>query len=216
MDKSEKFWDKASKNYDTTEERFEQIHSRVREKTKVHLSATDVVLNYGCGTGTKACELAGFVSEVVGIDISADMIELGKAKSSTHAVENVRFEQTTIFDETLKDTSFDVVMAFNMLHTVPSPETVVKRIHEVLKLGGLFISVTPCMAEKKFFFVSLQIGIFRLLSKIGLVPISFEFYGSSDVDGLIGSKDFQTIRSESIFARATSYFVVAKKAGELA
>jgi len=216
LDKSEKFWDKASKNYDTTEQRFEQIHSRVRDKTKVHLSSTDVVLDYGCGTGTKACELAGFVSEVLGIDISADMIELAKVKSSTHAIENVRFEQTTIFDEALKDASFDVVMAFNMLHTVPSPETVVERIHEVLKPGGLFISVTPCMAEKKSFFVSLQIGIFRFLSKIGLVPISFEFYGSSDVDGLIGSKGFQMIESESIFAGATSYFVVAKKAGMLA
>ncbi|MCH9693155.1 MAG: class I SAM-dependent methyltransferase [Gammaproteobacteria bacterium] len=216
MDKSERFWDKASKNYDTTEDRFEEIHSRVRDKTKVHLSATDVVLDYGCGTGTKVCELAGFVSEVLGIDISADMIELAKAKGATHALKNVCFKQSTIFDETLKDASFDVVMAFNMLHTVPSPESVVKRIHEVLKPGGLFISVTPCMAEKKSFFVSLQIGIFRLLSKIGLVPISFEFYGSSDVDGLVGSKGFQTIESESIFAGATSYFVVVKKAGELA
>ncbi len=216
MDKSERFWDRASKNYDSTEERFEEIHSRVREKTKVHLSAGDVVLDYGCGTGTKACELAGFVREVLGIDISADMIELAKAKSATHALKNVRFMQSTIFDETLKEASFDVVMAFNMLHTVPSPESVVEKIHEVLKPGGLFISVTPCMAEKKSILVSLQISVFRLLSKTGLVPISFEFYGTADVDDLVGSKGFQTIESESIFAGATSHFVVVKKTGERA
>jgi len=28
MNKSEEFWDKASKNYDKTEERFEYIHSK--------------------------------------------------------------------------------------------------------------------------------------------------------------------------------------------
>lgn len=215
MDKSENFWDKASKNYDTTEERFEDIHRRVRDKTTEHLHATDVVLDYGCGTGTKSCELADLVSEILAIDISAGMIELAKAKAAANAIANVRFEQATIFDEALKSASFDVVMAFNMLHTVPNPQRVVKRIHEVLKPEGLLISVTPCMAEKKSFLVSLQIRFFRFLSKIGLVPISFEFYKSSDVDVLVGSRGFQTVESVKIFAGATSYFVVSKKTGEV-
>ena len=34
MNKSEEFWDKASKNYDKTEESFEYIHSKSRENTK--------------------------------------------------------------------------------------------------------------------------------------------------------------------------------------
>ena len=34
MNKSEGFWDKASKNYDKTEERFEYIHKKSRENTK--------------------------------------------------------------------------------------------------------------------------------------------------------------------------------------
>lgn len=216
MNKSEKFWDNTSKNYDTTEERFEQIHSSVRDKTKKHLKVTDVVLDYGCGTGTKCCELAGSVSEILGIDISAEMIGLAKEKGAAQAVGNAHFEHATIFDETLKEASFDVVMAFNMFHTVPDPETVLNRIHEVLKPGGLFISATPCMAEKKSFIVGLQMGIFRLILKLGLIPILFEFYRTSDVDGLIGSKGFQTVESESIYADVTSYFVVAKKTGERA
>lgn len=211
MDKSEEFWDKASKNYDTTEERFEHIHRRARDKTTEHLKTTDVVLDYGCGTGTASCELADLVSEILAIDISAEMIERAKAKAAANSIENVRFEQTTIFDKALKRGSFDAVLAFNMLHTVPDPPSVVKRINEVLKPGGLFISVTPCMAEKKSFLVSLQINLFRLLSKIGLVPITFEFYRSSDVDGIIGAHGFQSVESENIFAGATSYFVAAKK-----
>lgn len=211
MDKSENFWDKASKNYDTTEERFEHIHSRARDKTTEHLQVTDVALDYGCGTGTKSCELAHLVSEILAIDISGEMIELAQSKGAANAIENVRFEQMTIDDEALEIGSFDVVMAFNMLHTVPNPQSVVKRIHEVLKAGGRFISVTPCMAEKKSFLVSLQINLFRILSKIGLVPITFEFYRNSDVEDLISAGGFQTVDSENIFAGATSYFVVARK-----
>lgn len=215
MDKSERFWDKASKNYDATEERFEQIHSRVREKTKEHLKSTDVALDYGCGTGTKSCELADQVSEILAIDISAEMIELAKAKGVANGIENVRFEQITILDQSLKTGSFDVVMAFNMLHTVSNPQNVVKRICELLKPGGLFVSVTPCMAGKKSFLVTLQINLFRLLSKIGLVPISFRIYRSSDIDNLVETEPFQTVESESIFAGATSYFIVTKKTDKI-
>lgn len=211
MDKSEQFWDKASKNYDTTEERFEDIHRRVRDKTTQHLHATDVVLDYGCGTGTKSCELAHLVSEILAIDISGEMIELAQTKGAAKAIENVRFKQTTIDDNALEIDSFDVVMAFNMLHTVPNPQNVIQRIQEVLKPGGRFISVTPCMAEKKSFLVSLQINLFRILMKIGLVPITFKFFRNSDVDSLIGAGGFETVERENIFAGATSYFVAAKK-----
>lgn len=211
MDKSEEFWDKASKNYDATEERFEHIHSKAREKAAAHLKTTDVVLDYGCGTGTKSCELADLVSEILAIDLSAEMIARAEAKAATNGIKNVRFEQTTIFDKALEKGSFDVIMAFNMLHTIPDSQDVVRRIREVLKPGGLFISVTPCMAEKKSVLVSLQINLFRFLSKIGLVPITFRFYRRSDVDDLIEAQGFQKVESENIFAGATSYFVAAKK-----
>lgn len=214
MDKTEEFWDKASKNYDATEERFEPIHSRAREKAKEHLKASDIVLDYGCGTGTKSCELADQVTQILAIDISAEMIELAKEKGAANSIENIRFEQATIFDEELEAGSFDVVMAFNMLHTIPDPQGIVRRIGELLKPDGLFISVTPCMADKKSFLVSLQINIFRILTKLGLVPITFEFYKNSDVDDLIGSSGhFQTVDAESIFSGATSYFVAARKSG---
>ena len=211
MDKTKKFWDRASKNYDRTEERFEKIHSKTRENTKKYLNATNTVLDNGCATGTASCELAHLVEDIHAIDISPEMIELAKAKGVSNEIENVSFVQGTIFDESLESESFDVVLAFNMLHTIPNPQNIVKRIHEVLKPDGLFISVTPCMQEKKSVLVGMQIFVFRILSRVGLVPILFEFYRSSDVDGLIDAESFHTIESEKIFQGATSYFVAAKK-----
>ena len=76
MNKSKEFWDRASKNYDKTEERFEYIHSKSRENTKKYLNGSNIVLDYGCGTGTTSCEIANLVKEIHAIDISSKMIEI--------------------------------------------------------------------------------------------------------------------------------------------
>ena len=71
------------------------------------------------------------------------MIEIAREKAAVAKVENVIFEQTDIFDSEFAKESYDVILAFNMLHTVASPQDVVLRINELLKPEGLFISVTP-------------------------------------------------------------------------
>ncbi|WP_142785233.1 class I SAM-dependent methyltransferase [Changchengzhania lutea] len=211
MNKSKEFWDKASKNYDRTEERFEHIHKKSRDNTKKYLRGNNIVLDYGCGTGTTSCELANYVKEIHAIDISSKMIEIAKQKAIDGKVENVNFSQTDIFDKIYKKESFDIILAFNMLHTVPAPENVVQRIHELLKPEGLFISVTPCLRDKMSFLVSIQIQLVRILSKTGIIPIPIRRLKSIELDDLLANGNFQTVDSEKIYKGASSYFVVAKK-----
>lgn len=211
MNKSEKFWDGASKNYDKTEERFEYIHARSRENTRRFLKGSDIVLDYGCGTGTAACQFSSQVKEIHAIDISSKMIEIAREKSAAAKVENVGFEQSDIFDRKYSTESYDVILAFNMLHTVPCPKDVMLRINELLKPDGLFISVTPCLRQKMSFLVNLQIQLVRLLCKLGLIPIPIRRITSSEVEGLLEVGGFQAVESEEIYKDASSYFVVAKK-----
>ncbi len=151
MNKSENFWDNVSKTYDKDERRFEQTHIKVIEKTKKYLNASDIVLDYGCATGTKTFELASNVNKIQGIDISSKMIEIAKRKAVEHKIENVDFVQTTIFDEKYINESYDVILAFNILHAIKSNKQSIQRISELLKPGGLFISTTPCLKEKMTF-----------------------------------------------------------------
>jgi len=211
MNKSEEFWDKASKNYDKTEERFEYIHSKSRENTKKYLKDSNIVLDYGCGTGTTSCEIANRVKEIHAIDISSKMIEIAKRKAVASKVENINFVQTDIFDKRYKKESFDVILAFNMLHTVIDPQVVMRRIYELLKPEGLFISVTPCLRDKMSFLVNVQIQLVRILCKIGIIPIPIRRLKSSELDDLIANGDFQTIETEKIYKGASSYFIAAKK-----
>lgn len=211
MSKSKDFWDKSADNYDRTEERFEFIHSRSRECTKKHLKDTDVVLDYGCGTGTTACELASHVKEIHAIDISSRMIEIAKGKAADGNVANVIFLQADIFDERYERESFDAILAFNMLHTVPDPQAVVRRVLELLKPGGTFISVTPCLAGRMSFLVGLQILLVRLLLKIGVIPVPIRRLKKSDLDGLVSHENFQVVETEEIFRGASSYVLVVRK-----
>ena len=211
MSKTEEFWNKSADNYDRTEERFEQIHRTSRECAKKHLKDSDIVLDYGCGTGTTACELASHVTEIKGIDTSGRMIELSREKAESKGVENANFARADIFDEVYSKESFDVILAFNMLHTVSDPQRVVCRVHELLKPGGSFISVTPCLRDKMSFVVSAQIQIVRLLCRFGIIPIPIRRLQSADLDKLVSGGDFYTTETREIFSGASSYFIAAKK-----
>jgi len=211
LNKSEEFWDKASKNYDKTEERFEYIHKKARENTKKHLKNSYIVLDYGCGTGTASCEFASQVKEIHGIDISSEMIRIAKEKAIIGKVENVSFEKADIFENKIQTESFDVILAFNMLHTVTDPQNITQRINDLLKPDGLFISITPCLRQKMSFLVNLQIQLVRILCKFGVIPIPIRRIKSTDVDDLLAKGEFEAIESEEIFKGASSYFVAAKK-----
>ena len=211
MSKSVVFWDKASENYDKTEERFEYIHSKSRELTKKYLNSSNIVMDYGCGTGTTSREIANQVKEIHAIDISSKMIEIAKEKAVNKKVENIHFAQTDIFDERYEKESFDTILAFNVLHTVPDPRKVMQRIYELLRPEGLFISVTPCLRDKMSFMVNIQIQLVRVLCKIGVIPIPIRRLKSSELDDLIANGNFQTIDTDKIYKGASSYFIVAKK-----
>jgi ubiquinone/menaquinone biosynthesis C-methylase UbiE len=81
-------------------------------------------------------------------------------------LENIEFINTTLFDERLKAESFDLVMAFFVLHFFDDIDVAFKRIYDLLKPGGLFISETACMGEQGVFMGK----ALRLAGALGLVP----------------------------------------------
>ena len=117
--------------------------------------------------------------EIDAIDISSKMIKVAKDKAAAGKIENVNFEQSDIFDSKYTSQSYDVILAFNMLHTIPNPENAVQRVNELLKPDGLFISVTPCLGDKMSFLISLQIRLVQIMCKIGIIPVPIRRIKSS-------------------------------------
>ncbi|MCX9082581.1 MAG: class I SAM-dependent methyltransferase [Candidatus Methanoperedens sp.] len=204
MNKSEKFWDRMAKYLDRVEKQDEPTNFRIIEKTKQHLKISYTVLDYGCGTGTAAIEIASSVKSVHGIDISSKMIEAAKRKTVERKVNTIDFAQATIFDEKLKPGSFDVILCFHLLHLVEDIPKVMQRINELLKPGGLIISATPCI--KGTF-----LGVLLLLvSKIGLIP-QITSFKVSELEDLMIDGNFEIIETECLNKSGQQYFIVAKK-----
>jgi len=212
--KSETIWNLLANNYDEGEKSFELVHIKTLENTKKYLNKNDIVLDYGCATGTKAFEIAGDVKEVHGIDISPKMIELAKIKAGERKTSNVYFTQATIFDERLLKGSFDVILAFNIMHYLEDTEEVMQRINELLKPGGVFISSTECMGEEeKKFSRILSFSALFIMKKARV--ISTKFYKFSELEDLIYKGNFQIVETEKLKLRHLRfYFIVADKMGE--
>lgn len=211
MKKPEEFWDKQADNYDNSEKRYELIHIKAVENTKKYLDVSDIVLEYGCGTGKKAFELAGNVKEIHAIDISSEMIKIAKRGAVERKIENVDFTKATIFDEIYKKESFNAILAFNILHVLKNNQQVIQRITELLKPGGLFISTTTCLKEKMGFLNKIQLYLYFPLIKLHLIPDMLTFFKFPELEDLITSGNLQIIETEKIFHKVSSYFIVAKK-----
>ena len=206
MNKTEKFWDKLANQFDRRTKHFEQAYIKTVENTKKHLHAGDIVLDYGCATGEVAIEIAGNVKEVHGIDISSKMIAAAKSKAAEHKIEKIDFTHATLFAEGFKQGSFDVILALNILHLVEDTQKVMQRINDLLKPGGLVISATTCMGEKKSF---INILLF-LLTKMRIVP-NMRFFKVSELAESITNGNFQIVETNSLDHSQASYFIAAKK-----
>jgi len=213
MNKSEKLWDRMSKIYDKTTKKFDQLNIKVVENTKKYLNVNDIVLECGCGTGTISIEIANKVKEIYAIDISSKMLDIAKRKTDENKIENIHFLQSTIFDERYKIGSFDVILAFNVLHYFENIQKHMKRINELLKPEGMFISVTPCSIEKKTF-LSFIFSIFiSFIVKIGILPY-IKFFRFSDLDELMTDGSFQIVETTKLHGPEEHYFIIAKKEQE--
>jgi len=198
-------------NYDASEESFREIHRENLKKTKKYFNPGDIVLDFGCGTGNQSMGVAGDVKEVHGIDISSKMIEIAKIKLDPEKNQNVQFTQTSIFDKKLKRGSFDVIMAFNILHYLENANEVMQRINELLKPGGYFISSTECMGEeeKKKFSRFLSLSALLVMKKARIV--SSKFYKFSELEDLIFNGNFQIVEAEKLKLRELRYYFIAAK-----
>ena len=167
----EKFWDLISARYAASPISDRKAYETKIEKIKACLSPEDVVLDIGCGTGTQCGDLAGNVKQVTGIDISRKLLAIAEQRSAERKLDNVDFLQTSLFDEHFQPGSFDVVMAFYVLHFFEDIDAVFQRIHDLLKTGGLFISETACLGAKSKMAGKLvgSAGHLGLLPKINLL-----------------------------------------------
>ncbi len=207
MDKEEKFWDKQAGGYSDHEEHTQLSENKDYITTLKYLKSDDTVLDYGCATGIISNAIADKVKEVHAIDVSGKMIEIAKQKANELNIDNVHYERALIFDERYQKESFNVILAFRVLHVLENIELVIRRINELLKPGGIFISVSACMGNKKSF-----LGMLVLLAtKLRIVPLHINVFKLEELQEIITGGGFEILEKERMDDKMPHYCIVARK-----
>jgi ubiquinone/menaquinone biosynthesis C-methylase UbiE len=110
------------------------------------------VLDFGCGPGLFAVELAKMVGpkgKVVAADLQQEMLDRVKAKIAGTGFEpRVSLHRTSANSTGLKE-KFDFVLAFYAAHETPSVEKFLKEMRSLLKPGGTLLVVEPSFHVSK-------------------------------------------------------------------
>jgi arsenite methyltransferase len=103
------------------------------------LEPGSVVLDLGCGAGTDlliAAQMTGPTGRVVGVDMTATMLERARQSATEMGVGNVELHQSLIEALPLDDASVDVVISNGVIDLVPDKDAVFDEIDRVLRPGG--------------------------------------------------------------------------------
>jgi arsenite methyltransferase len=98
-----------------------------------------VVLDLGCGAGTDlliAAQMTGPAGRVIGIDMTASMLDRARASAVEMDLGNVELHEALIESLPLEDASIDVVISNGVIDLVPDKDAVLDEIDRVLRPGG--------------------------------------------------------------------------------
>lgn len=131
-------WDKAAPYYERSwQAQLEPAQSALLELAG--LKPSDRVLDVACGTGLvtfRAAAQVGSKGEVIGADISDQMISAARNLATAKGINNVRFERMDAEQADFSECSFDAVLCALGLMYVPDPEKAVREFHRILRTDG--------------------------------------------------------------------------------
>lgn len=101
------------------------------------------VLDYGCGDGDNSLILAKRGANVIGVDISPELLEIAEKRMLANGITtNTKFLVASAHDLPIPDESIDIVFGIAILHHLDLQESS-REIFRVLKKGGRAIFQEP-------------------------------------------------------------------------
>ncbi len=133
-------FDRAAAAYGTSPI-FAQGHDLALMIEATHPTAAMTVLDVGCAAGHTALAFAPYVHEVIGVDLSRDMLIEAARQAATRGVTNARWEEASAASLPYTDGSFDIVACRMVVHHFPALIPSLAEMARVLKPGGQLLIV---------------------------------------------------------------------------
>jgi SAM-dependent methyltransferase len=197
------FWDRVAERYAARPIKDVAAYQAMLADVASRLTASDRVLEIGCGTGGTAISLAPGVAQWDATDASVEMVRIARAKT---APDNVTFAVSEA-EMAFGDARYDVVCGFLILHLVKDLRAALAVIHDHLKPGGLLLSKTFCFGDMN---AVLRRGLIPALQAFGLVP-PVRVFSSTHLRQAMVEAGFE-IEAERSFGRSRhSHYIVARR-----
>jgi SAM-dependent methyltransferase len=180
------------------------------------ITADDVVVEIGCGIGRVTRPIAGRAARVVGIDVSAEMIDKGRqALADLANVELLVGNGRDLSD--IGTASADVVYSFIVFQHIPDPAITcnyIREIGRVLRPGGWTIfqvSDLPALHQPETYAANkgLRKGMQRMLGKAPKGCLAPEWLGSAvSRPDLLAALGAGGLHVQKIIGDGTQYCVI--------
>ncbi len=115
------------------------------------LQGGGTAMDVGCGTGVIAVLLAQAfpAAHITGIDVDARSIEMARENARRAGVHGrVRFVNQSATELSCEGDGCDFISTFDVVHDLPAPQDVLRRIRQALAPGGTYLMVEPRVAER--------------------------------------------------------------------
>ena len=123
------------------------VLARIREAA--HFTPDARILDVACGPGIVLEALAPGAVEVVGCDITPEMLEKARRRAEAAGLFNVRFVPAWAEALPFPDAAFDAVVSRSALHHFPDPAAAVREMARVVRSGGRVVTVDVMAAESE-------------------------------------------------------------------
>jgi ubiquinone/menaquinone biosynthesis C-methylase UbiE len=148
---------------------------------------TMIVLDVACGAAYATEQIAPRVRQVVGLDLTPDLLAVGDARLRDAGVSNVLLLEGNAAALPFVDASFDVVFCRSALHHFRSPRAIVQEMARVCRSQGRVVvmdMVAPSPDVR---------GAFDALHRL-MDPSHMEVLLSDEMVGLLAHPGFHSIR----------------------
>ena len=136
------FWDRWAWFYDLAERSNRTVNAAAAARVAELVPVGARVLDCAAGTGEFSLAAAKRAASVLCTDQSQPMLDRARKKAAKRGLTNIRFAQRDVTALSDPDGSFDAVIAANVLHLLPEPETAVRELWRVTAPGGRLILPT--------------------------------------------------------------------------
>jgi ubiquinone/menaquinone biosynthesis C-methylase UbiE len=138
------YWDDIAPEYDSHPDHGlleSDMRAAWKDLLRTWLPTTpSTVADLACGTGTMSVLLAELGHQVIGVDLSSEMVALARAKTAPFGAA-VELAEGDVSAPPLPPASADVVFARHILWTLPDPTEALRRWTELVRPGGRMVLV---------------------------------------------------------------------------